>query len=104
MNFTLTELSVALIFSLLVYFWWRNLTIRETALNYAKQHCKKHNLQLLDDSVAGKKWRPSWQHGQPCIIRTYQFEFTSTGSARYQGFITFIGPKVKDIWISPHHF
>ncbi|MEO9655017.1 DUF3301 domain-containing protein [Marinomonas sp.] len=104
MNLQLSDLFIVLCLACVVYFWWRNASIRERALQTAKQHCKNLNLQLLDGSVAGKQWRPTWQYGQPCIKRIYQFEFTSTGMARYSGTITYIGNYQTDIWVSPHHF
>lgn len=104
MNLQLSDVFIIFLLAAAFYMWWRNASIRERALQAAKQHCKNLNLQFLDDSVAGKHWRPTWYHGQPCIRRTYQFEFTSTGQARYTGSITYIGNLQTDIWVSPHHF
>ncbi|MBJ7538518.1 DUF3301 domain-containing protein [Marinomonas transparens] len=103
MNLQLSDLVIILALAACTYGWWRNITIREQALLIVKQHCKKLNLQLLDQSVAGNGWKPTWQHGTLCIKRVYRFEFTSTGASRYPGTITFLGNQQSDVWLSPHH-
>ncbi|REG84223.1 DUF3301 domain-containing protein [Marinomonas pollencensis] len=102
MNLQLSDIIFLLLIASLFYGWWRNSTIRERAVISAKQHCQELNLQLLDDSVAGNGWKPYWENHQPCIKRSYQFEFTSTGRMRYQGRITFTGNRISNIWLSPH--
>ncbi|MEL0612764.1 MULTISPECIES: DUF3301 domain-containing protein [Marinomonas] len=102
MNLQLSDIIFFLIIAMLFYGWWRNSTIRERAIMTAKSHCQELNLQLLDESVAGDGWKPCWANHQPCIKRTYQFEFSSTGRMRYQGRIVFVGNKIATIWLSPH--
>lgn len=102
MNLQLTNIVYILILFILFYGWWRNSNVREKAVITAKNHCKHLNLQLLDESVAGNGWKPHWANHQPCIKRTYQFEFSSTGRIRYQGYIVFVGNTLSSIWLSPH--
>ncbi|MBJ7554246.1 DUF3301 domain-containing protein [Marinomonas spartinae] len=102
MNLNLPDIAFLLLVITLVWGWWRNGAVREQAILLAKQHCAKHNLQLLDDSVSRNRWKVTWQHGQPNIQRSYQFEFSSTGRSRYPGSITFVGNTLTDIWLSPH--
>ncbi|MEP3349341.1 MAG: DUF3301 domain-containing protein [Marinomonas sp.] len=104
MNIQLSDIVIFLFFGLCVYAWWRNISIREQALIKAKKHCQSLNLQLLDGSVAGIKWKPVWHQGQVKIKRSYKFEFSSSGIARYSGEIHYLGNKQQDIWLSPHDF
>ncbi|NVK73934.1 MAG: DUF3301 domain-containing protein [Oceanospirillaceae bacterium] len=104
MNLQLSDIVILLFISAAIYSWWRNASIREQALISAKKHCESLNLQLLEDSVAGDEWKPSWNHGAIKIKRTYKFEFSSSGIARYSGKITYLGNKKTQIWLSPHDF
>ena len=104
MNLQLSDIIILLLVFVAVYSWWRNAFIREQALISAKKHCESLNLQLLEDSVAGAEWRPIWQHGQVKIKRSYKFEFSSSGIARYQGKISYLGTQKVKIWLSPHDF
>ena len=104
MNLQLTDIIIALTVGVCVYAWWRNASVREQALISAKKHCDSLNLQLLDGSVAGSEWRPLWTNGEIKIRRRYKFEFSSSGSARYTGEITYLGNNQHSIWLSPHDF
>lgn len=104
MNLQLSDIVILLVLATAVYSWWQNTSIREQALIQAKQHCESLNLQLLEDSVAGSGWKPVWQNGQIKIQRTYKFEFSSSGIARYTGKISYIGNQKIEIWLSPHDF
>ncbi|TYL48225.1 DUF3301 domain-containing protein [Marinomonas sp. IMCC 4694] len=104
MNLQLTDIVIFILVAALVYAWWRNSSIRELALINAKKHCEALNLQLLDGSVAGSQWRPTWHQGEIKIKRSYTFEFSSSGVARYPGKIRYIGNQQVDIWLSPHDF
>jgi hypothetical protein len=104
MNLQLTDITIILVVAICIYSWWRNTAIREQALISAKKHCESLNLQLLDESVAGAEWRPIWIHGEIKIKRSYKFEFSSSGIARYPGKVTYLGNRQSNIWLSPHDF
>ncbi|BDX03303.1 MAG: DUF3301 domain-containing protein [Marinomonas sp.] len=104
MNLQLSDIVILLCIMAVVYAWWCNSSIREQALTHAKRHCENLNLQLLEDSVSGSEWKPIWHHGQLRIKRSYKFEFSSSGMARYPGKISYIGSHRLDIWLSPHDF
>jgi len=104
MNLQLSDIVILLLLASIVYSWWRNVSIREQALMRVKQHCDSLNLQLLEGSVAGTEWRPTWHHGQVKIKRAYKFEFSSSGVARYSGEIRYLGDQQVNIWLSPHDF
>lgn len=104
MNLQLSDIIILLLISAIAYAWWQNSSIREQALINAKKHCESLNLQLLEESVAGAEWKPTWNHGEIKIKRTYRFEFSSSGIARYQGKISYLGNQKIDVWLSPHDF
>ena len=53
---------------------WHAHGVRERALHAVKQHCTRHDLQLLDDTVAlqGLKWLPD-ANGRRRLARQYAF-------------------------------
>ena len=104
MNVQLSDIVILLLIATIMYSWWHNASIREQALLKVKQHCESLNLQLLEGSVAGDEWRPTWRHGQIKVKRAYRFEFSSSGIARYPGKISYLGNQQVEIWLSPHDF
>jgi len=104
MHIQLSDIVIILLLAAFIYSWWRNTSIREQALINVKKHCDSLDLQLLDQSVAGAGWKPTWNQGQIKIKRTYKFEFSSSGVARYRGTITYLGHQQVGIWLSPHDF
>lgn len=104
MNLQLSDIVIFFLVASVMYAWWRNTTIREQALLKAKKHCDSLGLQLLDGSVSGDGWKPVWHQGQLKVKRTYKFEFSSSGIARYPGKIDYLGVQQQDIWLSPHDF
>ncbi|NLQ16067.1 DUF3301 domain-containing protein [Marinomonas sp. M1K-6] len=104
MNLQLSDITIGLTVIAFVYAWWSNISMRERALFKVKKHCESLSLQLLDDSVAGAGWVPTWANGGLKIKRTYKFEFSSSGVARYPGSITLLGEQQLSLWLSPHDF
>ena len=86
-----------------VWYWLRSREIKEAALRHASTYCEKLGLSLLDQTVAlrsvrlGKdeQGRRHWQH-------CYHFEFSSTGTDRYQGVIRMQGKRVAQVTLAPH--
>ena len=103
MTIDLMDIFFALLLVSLGAFWWHTNAVRESALRQVKQHCQKLELQLLDESVALKKWRIVWSTGQLAIKREFIFEFTSTGEARYLGDVVFIGRAMIKVTLSAYH-
>jgi len=103
MHIELIDIAIFIILGSLVYFWWNSNSIREQALAQVKAHCKKYDVQLLDQSVTLYKWRIIWSTGQLRIKRHYQFEFTSTGEARYKGETIFESDTLIKIELSAYH-
>lgn len=82
---------------------WHSHGVRERALRVVKQHCARHELQLLDDTVAlqGFRWLPD-AAGRRRLARVYHFEFTVTGERRHQGSIRMFGIYPGGIQLDPY--
>ena len=79
--------------------------LHERALNIARRHCQKSDVQLLDESVALSQTRLSLgPNGLPGLARRYAFEFTVTGERRYTGFVELHGRALRKIELAPHPF
>ena len=77
---SLADIFVLLLLSSLAAWWWRGRGIGECALHYARQHCQRLDIELLDGNVAlqGLSWQRDSQ-GRWRLARRYAFEFTVTG-------------------------
>lgn len=81
---------------LLVWYWLANTRCREFALTHAKTTCENYGWALLDESVAMIAWRPTLRSSKrPCIRRTYQFEYTRSGTERGFARITLLGHELS---------
>ncbi|HTN31436.1 MAG TPA: DUF3301 domain-containing protein [Pseudomonas sp.] len=101
-------MSLASIFLLIcagaVAAWfWHAHGVRERAVRVVKKHCERHDLQLLDDTVAlqGMKWLPDAK-GRRRLARVYAFEFTVTGEQRHHGSIRMFGVYPGGIQLDPY--
>lgn len=88
---------------IILIWWWQSIKMREQALWQAKKYCEQMNLQWLDQNLVMKKIRfirksmVYWK-----IEITFQFEFATTGSDRYRGFLIFVGGKLSQIVTDPY--
>ncbi|MBQ77717.1 MAG: hypothetical protein CL692_03945 [Cellvibrionales bacterium] len=90
---------------LLGWYFFSELKVRELTLQAARKHCQLMQVQLLDQSVG--LYRVWFKRGADKRLhwwRNYQFEFTSTGEERYQGFIIVLGNRVESIDLGVHKF
>lgn len=93
---------ISLIIAIL-WFWSSALKAREFVFATIQAHCRKLNLQLLDDCVAlNALWIKRNPQGKIQCWRSYLFEFSSTGFERYQGKIVILGNKVESIKLDPY--
>jgi hypothetical protein len=61
----------------------------------ARAACADEDLQLLDDTVAIRSFRPARDDaGRLRLQRTYAFEYSDTGDNRRQGSVTLLGQDV----------
>ena len=86
------DASAALLFLGLGWFWWDSLKVREQAIKLALQACQGAQMQLLDHTVALKKiWFGRKRSGRIALLRSYEFEFSSTGTDRRKGLVVVLG-------------
>jgi hypothetical protein len=80
------------ILAVLAYAIWQHANINRNARAEAQKATDKYGLVLLDQSVLLKRVRivPS-KSSLLAIERSYSFEFSTTGSHRYQGKLVFSG-------------
>ncbi len=68
----------------------------------AKTYVENQHLQFLDQSAVLARLRPGWRKSRgPCLIRTYEFEFTHRGEFRYTGELVMRGWQVAEITLPP---
>jgi len=80
------------------FFIYDAVKIREYAYSFAKQHCQKLGLQLLDQSVAFKSLSVKRDSkGIPRLLRHFKFEFSSTGQERYNAELIMLARRVQHI-------
>ncbi len=84
-----------------IYFFWFNRMVAESANRYAEDKAKQLNLQLV--SVACLKRRPAiLSNGKPGMKSEFLFEFSSDGEHLYQGRLIMENDRLKDLWMPPH--
>jgi len=86
------SLALIIILIAVIFFWWDSVGAKEKAREAGYQYCQNADVQFLDDTVELVKLRVRRNYrGQLCFYRTYRFEFSSTGAARFQGVISMLG-------------
>ncbi len=72
-----SHLTLLIIIAGIALIWWSSTQAKEIATRYARQCCKTHQLQLLDQTVALKKIKLARNsRGQMAWQREYEFEYT----------------------------
>ena len=78
--------------------------VLQEAFQYAKKHCQRAEVQLLDDNIRlSRFWLKQNDRGLWRLQRIFVFEFTTTGEHRYMGSMEIIGNKVTHIELAPFH-
>ncbi len=89
-----------LLMALLGWFWLDSLRARELASGISRQACERMGQQFLDDTVALRRLGLQRDRsGRLRILRTYSFEFTSTGATRSAGTIVMRGIELEQLII-----
>ena len=99
----LFDILLLILFAAACAWLWRGHGIRERALDYAKRHCARFDVELLDGAVALRRLaieRDSRGHRR--LARHYDFEFTVNGDQRLNGQLTMYGPHLARIELAPH--
>lgn len=84
----LTDIIFGMVVFLAGHFWWKTMQARERAEQLAILACKRENVQLLDATVALKKFGFNKStRGSFYLVRYFNFEFTSDNLERRSGVI-----------------
>lgn len=82
----------------LAWLWWDGLGAKEVARASCLRQCKEHDVLFLDDTVALASLRLRRNtNGSISIYRRFNFEFTSDGELRYQGYVEMLGRRVLQL-------
>lgn len=96
--FGLVKLLLLALLGLGAVYWWQSGFYKGRARDFAGQHCRQLNLQLLDQSmVITGIWPARAGDGRLMLRRRYQFEFASLGDRRYQGELMLLGSALHSI-------
>lgn len=74
--------------------WQHVMRLRERAVARARELCARHELQLLDDSVALHRLRIAWRRGALHVLREYRFETSLNGHDRLAAHMTLRGERI----------
>ena len=99
----LTTLLTLTLITVTAVLFWQGQAVRERALRATRLHCGKHNVLLLDQTVALKQRRLRWsKRFGPQLERRFGFEFTVSGGERYYGQTDVVGGRVVRIALEAH--
>jgi hypothetical protein len=97
------EIVSCLIILIGLWYWSSAKIVQELAYQAVKQHCQSLRLLMLDDYVAFHSiFIQRDDHGRLRLLRSYRFEFSSTGNERYNGTIILSGRQFCKIQLEPY--
>lgn len=84
-------------------FWNKQQQARLLASKVVRKHCELQDLQLLDDTLLLDGFSVKKRKGGGwLLLRSYRFEFSSTGDERYAGMIQLAGRRVEQLELDTH--
>ena len=96
--FSLLKLLVLVLLGAVAVYWWQSGYYKGRALDFAREHCRQLDLQLLDESMVIVGFWPLRGRGGGLVWRRrYQFEFATLGDRRYQGKLVMLGDRLHSI-------
>ncbi|MDQ2961968.1 MAG: DUF3301 domain-containing protein [Pseudomonadota bacterium] len=99
----MSELFALLVAIFGVWFVVDALRARESAVRIAREACKEHGLQLLDDTVHGARLRIARDaDGLTRLRRTFIFEFSEDGFNRRTGRLVMLGNQLESLQLEPY--
>ena len=79
------------------------LRAREAATRIAREACKQHGLQFLDDTVQWPRLRFARDaEGIARLRRTFVFEFSDDGLSRRWGSLVMLGRQLESLQLEPY--
>jgi hypothetical protein len=104
MFYSLSDLVWIFLLALGGWYLWAGMAAKEQMRRATAAHCAQLGVQLLDDTVVLCRTRLKRDNrGQVRLLRSYEFEFTSTGERRYTGVATLHGRRITQIQLAPYH-
>lgn len=101
----LLDVLLLMLFATACAWLWRGHGIRERALQVARQHCTKFDVELLDGNVALRRLSMVRDtQGRRRLARIYDFEFTVTGEQRLHGSVQMFGQRPGRVELDAHPF
>ena len=97
----MNEILGLLALALVIYIWYRNLSVRETAMLHSSRACQQQNFQLLDGSVhlSGMSLTRCPDQRR-CLRRRYRFAYSSDHISRRTGVTIMLGGQLESIIFS----
>ncbi len=96
----LSDAIVLLCVALVIVLFWQGRRQAEYARRYAQQYCKQNQLQFLD--IAWKRGRIAKIGRHIGWLSDYEFAFSSDGESRYEGNISLINLRLRDVSTPPY--
>ena len=80
---------------LLLWYWWRSSGQHGVAVAAARAYCKERQLQMLDETLAFKRWRIERDsRRRRHLCRIYEFDYSRAGEDRHIGELILCGHRV----------
>lgn len=100
---SLLQLFALLALGGLAWYWLDGIKAREAGVAAARRACQREGLQLLDETVVGRRLRLARNDsGHLVLRRAYDFEYSLSGNDRYRGAVVLEGQDVVLIDLAAH--
>ncbi len=93
----MTSTSLIILIFIIFFIWSSGSKSKEIAINLAKKHCKKNNVQFLDDTVNQARIGVRWGERGLYFRRMFYFDFSMSGIGRRTGWIILQGTRIEGI-------
>jgi len=90
----LVDITPLLLIAFLVWLWFDSTRSHELAVQITSRLCLKHDVQLLDETVALRRLGVSWPSEGLRLKRTYRFDYTIEGTERRTGSLVLLGSRL----------
>ena len=90
----LVDITPLLFIAFLIWLWFDSTRSHELAVQLTSRLCLKHDVQLLDETVALRRLGVSWTREGLRLKRTYRFYYTIEGTERRTGSLVLLGSRL----------
>ncbi|MGA1007370.1 MAG: DUF3301 domain-containing protein [Sedimenticolaceae bacterium] len=88
------DITPLLLIAFLVWLWFDSTRSHELAVQITSRLCLKHDVQLLDETVALRRLGVNWPREGLRLKRTYRFDYTIEGTERRTGSLVLLGSRL----------